>query len=78
VKALLAGLIAGIILGTAGVAGAVTVAGTWTANGVMCKGGAGGVACLPLDGSRYGIGLSSQVVMVYDTKTSKTVWHRAN
>lgn len=80
-KRILASLIAGVLLGTAGIAGASgssTSSKNFYANGVWCKSGAGGVMCVTLDGSRYGVGISNSVVMVYDSSSHRAVFTRAN
>lgn len=76
-KRSIAGLIAGLILGTAGIAGASPSAQSdMHANGIWCKPGGGGVACIAMDGSRYGVGITDQFVMVMDTKSGKNVFVR--
>lgn len=61
-----AALIAGLLLGTAGIAGASSSSTQDIHNnGVWCKPGAGGVACV-VEGGRYGVGVHRSFVLVSD------------
>jgi hypothetical protein len=73
---LLAGVIAGLLLGTISVAGASTEGASMHANGVWCKAASGSVACVRENGSGYGIGISRDLVMVMNLDTSRRVFLR--
>jgi hypothetical protein len=76
-KRAIAGLIAGLVLGTAGV-GAAASNGYWQhkTDGVCCKNSGGTIACVPMSGEGYGIGISRDAVMVMRASDSKTMFVR--
>lgn len=69
----LAGLIAGLIAATVGIASASSL---WRVNGVLCKPGGGGVACVPSNGEGYGVGITTGFVMVMNLDTGRRVFVR--
>ena len=78
-KHTLIGLIAGIILATAGVAGATgekAQSKQFVNNGVLCKAAPGGGAmCLRTDGRGYGVGITRDFVLVL-SENNKRVFVR--
>ena len=75
-KKLLAGLAAGLALGSASVAGAATI---WqhSAGGITCRATSGtGIACVRSSGGGYGVGISTYGVLVMDVDSGRTVFKR--
>ena len=71
-KRVITALVAGLLLGTAGIAGASPTR-DFHANDIWCKSASGGVVCIAMDGSRYGVGISDDFVMVYDVKSHHNI-----
>jgi len=67
-KKLFAGLFAGLVLGTAGVAGATSAGYIYSQHGVVCKAAGAsagyGVACIKDTGDGYGVGFTRDFVIV--------------
>ena len=56
-------------------AGSAFGAASWTktTDGVMCKSDDGVIGCLPTTGRGYGVGISKDMVAIYDVRRSRMV-----
>ena len=71
-----AALVAGIVLGSAGVASAKTFGWYHNSHGVACKQSGGDVSCVPATAEGYGVGINRNFVIVVNLQTGKTVFRR--
>ena len=76
-KRAIACLIAGVVLGSTSV-GVAATSGYWShkQDGVWCKNSGGNIACIPMSGDGFGVGISRDSVLVMNLDNSKTVFTR--
>jgi hypothetical protein len=69
------GVVAGVAVGAASVAGA---ASQWSHHerGVWCRSGSYGIACIPESNTGYGVGISRNAVVVMNVDSGRTVFSR--